>query len=95
VVDLLSIPTGERDAPLNLIPQKQRKDPQDAIASGRGTDGSEPVLMVFEDVHWIDPTTRKRWTSSLIGLRRFGFWWWSHSSLSLHLRGLVARKLSC
>jgi class 3 adenylate cyclase len=57
---LLSIPTGNRYPPLNLSPQKRKeKTLQAQLALLEGLAGRQPVLMVFEDVHWSDPTTRE------------------------------------
>jgi class 3 adenylate cyclase len=58
--DLLSIPTGDRYPPLNLTPQKRKeKTLQAQLAQIEGLSGRQPVLMVFEDVHWSDATTRE------------------------------------
>jgi class 3 adenylate cyclase/tetratricopeptide (TPR) repeat protein len=60
LADLLSIPTGDRYPPLTLTPQKRKeKTLQAMIAQVEGLAGRQPVLMVFEDVHWSDPTTRE------------------------------------
>jgi predicted ATPase len=57
---LLSIPTGDRYPPLNLTPQKQREKTLHAqLAQVEGLAAQQPVLMVWEDVHWSDPTTRE------------------------------------
>jgi predicted ATPase len=57
---LLSIPTGERYPALNLTPQKRKeKTLQALVARGEGLALRHPVLMIFEDVHWSDPTTRE------------------------------------
>jgi class 3 adenylate cyclase/tetratricopeptide (TPR) repeat protein len=60
MADLLLIPTGDRYPPLNLTPQK-RKDQtlRSQLAQVEGLAARQPVLMVFEDVHWSDPTTRE------------------------------------
>ena len=58
LADLLSIPFDERYPPLQLTEavQKQRTmdvlEEQLVLLSGRGT-----VLVLFEDTHWIDPTS--------------------------------------
>ena len=58
--DLLSIATGERYSALNLTPQKRKeKTLQALVAQGEGLALRHPVLMIFEDVHWSDPTTRE------------------------------------
>jgi predicted ATPase len=57
---LMSIPTGGRHRPLNLSPQKQREKTLYALlAQIEGLSARKPVLMVYEDVHWSDPTTRE------------------------------------
>ena len=57
--DLLSIPTGDRYPPLNLTPQKRKEKTLRAqLAQVEGLAARQPVLMVFEDIHWSDPTTR-------------------------------------
>jgi DNA-binding winged helix-turn-helix (wHTH) protein/tetratricopeptide (TPR) repeat protein/energy-coupling factor transporter ATP-binding protein EcfA2 len=55
---LLAIPTGERYPPITLTPMQQRRqtlaallDQLEALAQ------RQPVLWVFEDVHWADPTS--------------------------------------
>jgi len=60
LADLLSIPTGDRYPPLNLTPQKRKEKTLHAqVAQVEGLAARQPVLMVFEDVHWSDPTTRE------------------------------------
>jgi len=55
---LLSIPLGDRYKPLDLSPQR-RKDCTLAAVIDRiaGLAMQQPVLVVFEDAHWIDPTS--------------------------------------
>jgi class 3 adenylate cyclase/predicted ATPase len=57
---LLDIPTGERYPPLDLSPQRRKQltlevllDQLVALAA------QQPVLMIHEDVHWVDPTTQE------------------------------------
>jgi predicted ATPase len=60
IADLLSIPTGERYPPLTLTPQKRREKTLRALlAQVEGLAMRLPVLMLFEDFHWSDPTTRE------------------------------------
>jgi len=57
---LLSIPTGDRYPPLNLSPQKQKEKTLKALlAQVEWRAKRDPVLMVLEDAHWIDPTSRE------------------------------------
>jgi class 3 adenylate cyclase len=60
LADLLSIPTGDRYPPLSLTPQKRKEKTAHAQwAHIEGLAARQPVLMVFEDVHRSDPTTRE------------------------------------
>jgi class 3 adenylate cyclase/tetratricopeptide (TPR) repeat protein len=57
---LLSISIGDRYPPLNLTPQKRKeKTFHVQLAQIEGLAAHEPLLMVWEDVHWSDPTTRE------------------------------------
>jgi class 3 adenylate cyclase len=60
VATLLGLPTGDRYPPLDLTPQRQKQrtlevlvDQLEDLAAG------QQVLMTYEDVHWIDPTTQE------------------------------------
>jgi class 3 adenylate cyclase/predicted ATPase len=56
---LLSLPT-ERYPPHKLSPRKQKERTLEALSDQiEIVSRREPVLMVFEDVHWIDPTTQE------------------------------------
>jgi predicted ATPase/class 3 adenylate cyclase len=60
LAELLSIPTGERYLPLSLNSQKRKEKTLKALlAQVEGLAARQPVLMVFEDNHWIDPTTQE------------------------------------
>src|SRR5262249_50810392 len=58
--DWLSIPTGDRYPALDLAPEKRKeKTHQVGLAQVEGLAARHPLLMVFEDLHWSDPTTRE------------------------------------
>jgi len=58
IADLLSVPIGSRYPPLRLTPQKRKEKTLGALlAQIEGLAARRPLLMVFEDVHWIDPTS--------------------------------------
>jgi class 3 adenylate cyclase len=58
LADLLAIPTGERYRPLALSPQhKKERIFQALLDQVAGLASRQPVLALYEDVHWIDPTT--------------------------------------
>jgi predicted ATPase len=60
LADLLSIPTGDHYPPLGLTPQKRKEKTLEAqVAQVEGLAARQPVLMVWEDLHWSDPTTRE------------------------------------
>jgi class 3 adenylate cyclase/predicted ATPase len=57
---LLSIPTGDRYPPLNLSPQKLKEMTlKKLVAQVDGLAARRPVLIVIEDAHWSDPTSRE------------------------------------
>ena len=56
--ELLSLPSSAAD--LNLSPQRKREKLFEALLSQLEAEARRrPVLMVFEDAHWIDPTSRE------------------------------------
>jgi predicted ATPase/class 3 adenylate cyclase len=55
---LLSIPTEGRYPPLDLSPQRQKQRTLEVLLDQlAGLAAKQPVLAVYEDVHWVDPTT--------------------------------------
>lgn len=58
LADLLSLPTDGRYRPEDLTPQKRKEKVFAALlAQLGGLAAREPVLLIFEDAHWIDPTS--------------------------------------
>ena len=60
IADLMALPALQRYPPPNLTSQ-QKKDRTLAALIGQleGLARQQPVVMVFEDAHWIDPTSRE------------------------------------
>ena len=60
LADLLSLPASERHPLPNLSPQRKKERTLEAlIRQLEGLACQQPVVMVFEDAHWIDPTSRE------------------------------------
>src|SRR5499427_8985047 len=60
LADLLSLPVSERHPLPNLSPQRKKERTLGAlIRQLEGLACQQPVVMVFEDAHWIDPTSRE------------------------------------
>ena len=58
VAELLSIPNDGRYPALNLAPQQRRQKTIEALLSHLEVlTHSSPVLVIFEDAHWSDPTS--------------------------------------
>ena len=58
LADMLSLPNDGRYPTLELSAQQRRKKTLDAlIAQLEALSRFNPVLMIFEDAHWIDPTS--------------------------------------
>src|SRR5690348_10800774 len=57
---MLSLPGGERFPPLDLSPRRKKERTLVALLGQLQTLARrQPVLMIFEDLHWIDPTSRE------------------------------------
>ncbi|RWA97374.1 AAA family ATPase [Mesorhizobium sp.] len=60
LAELLSLPTEGRFPPLQLTPQRKKEKTFDALLRQLEDLARQgPVLMLFEDVHWIDPSSRE------------------------------------
>jgi len=56
--EMLSLPNNGRYPTLELAPQQRRQKTLEALtAQLEALSSTNPVLMIFEDVHWIDPTS--------------------------------------
>ena len=56
--EMLSLPNDGRYPTLELEPQQRRQRTLEALtAQLAGLASQHPLLMIFEDVHWIDPTS--------------------------------------
>jgi class 3 adenylate cyclase/tetratricopeptide (TPR) repeat protein len=60
LAELLSIPTGDRCAPLDWSAQRKKDETFRALLRQlEMLSRQRPVLMIYEDAHWIDPSTRE------------------------------------
>ncbi|MBV8133872.1 MAG: AAA family ATPase [Alphaproteobacteria bacterium] len=60
LADLLSLPASERHPLPSLSPQRKKERTLDAlIRQLEGLARQQPIVVVFEDAHWIDPTSRE------------------------------------
>ena len=58
IAELLSVPASGRYPPLQFSPQKRKEKTLRALLSQlEGLAAHQPVLMLFEDAHWSDPTS--------------------------------------
>ena len=58
--ELLSLPLCSRYAPINYSPQRKKEKTLDAVIRHlTGAAERRPVFLIFEDIHWIDPTSRE------------------------------------
>ncbi len=63
---LLNLPLDERHPALNLSPERQREKTLEAlVALVLGMAEQQPLVLLIEDLHWLDPTTRD-WLDHLI-----------------------------
>jgi class 3 adenylate cyclase len=60
LAELLSVPFKDRYPALNLTPQRKKEKTFEALLRQfAGLAHRQPVLMVFEDLHWADPSSRE------------------------------------
>ena len=58
IVSLLAIRTGDHVAPSDMSPQQRRVRTLSALlAHLSGLAARQPVLVLYEDLHWIDPSS--------------------------------------
>ena len=54
----MSVPLDESHPPVDLSPQRQLQKTMELMAQLKvATATQQPVLAVYEDLHWADPTT--------------------------------------
>jgi class 3 adenylate cyclase/predicted ATPase len=60
IAEMLALSGGERFPPLDLSPQRKKERTLAALLRQlQALARRQPVLMIFEDLHWIDPTSRE------------------------------------
>ncbi len=60
LADLMSLPASERHPLPDLSPQRKKERTLEALIRHlEGLARQQPLLIVFEDAHWIDPTSRE------------------------------------
>jgi class 3 adenylate cyclase len=73
IADALSLPNDGRYPTLQLDPQQRRQKTFEALtAQLKALAQIKPVLMIFEDVHWIDPTSLEAVGRAVDRLRTLG-----------------------
>jgi class 3 adenylate cyclase/predicted ATPase len=71
--EMLSLPNDGRYPTLELEPQQRRQKTLEALtAQLAALSQSKPVLMIFEDVHWIDPTSLEALNRAVERIRTLG-----------------------
>jgi predicted ATPase len=60
IAEMLSLSGGERFPPLDLSPQRKSERTLAALLRQlQALARQQPILMIFEDLHWLDPTSRE------------------------------------
>jgi class 3 adenylate cyclase/predicted ATPase len=69
--DMLSLPSDGRYLALDITPEQRRQKTLEALGSQmEALSRSKPVLMVFEDAHWADPTSLEVFSKVVDRLRK-------------------------
>jgi class 3 adenylate cyclase/tetratricopeptide (TPR) repeat protein len=73
LADMLSLPNDGRYPALEQTPQRRRQRTLETLAAQlEALSRANPVLMIFEDVHWIDPTSLEALGRTVDRLRNLG-----------------------
>ncbi len=60
IAELHSLPSADLAPPLDLTPQRKKAKTSEALLRQvEGLSRQQPVLMIFDDLHWIDPSSRE------------------------------------
>ena len=71
--EMLSLPDDGRYPKLQLAPQQRRQRTLEALATQiEALSHQNPVLMIFEDAHWIDPTSLEALGQAVDRIRTLG-----------------------
>jgi predicted ATPase len=88
------LPGGDRFAPLELSPQRKKERTFEALLRQlEGLARQRPVLMIFEDLHWIDPTSREFLDLVMSRIDRLSVLLTATASTALALPRRVRRRL--
>jgi class 3 adenylate cyclase/predicted ATPase len=70
IAEMLSLPNDDRYPALELTPQQRRQRTLEALtAQMEALSRQNPVLMIFEDAHWADPTSLEAFGRAVDRLR--------------------------
>ena len=73
IAELLSLPNDGRYSSLDLAPQQRRRKTLEALSTQiEALTRANPVLMIFEDAHWADPTSIEAFGRAVTRLLVFG-----------------------
>ena len=60
IADLHALPSADLAPPLDVTPQRKKEKTFEALLRQvEGLSRQQPVLMIFDDIHWIDPSSRE------------------------------------
>ena len=60
IAELLTLPSAEFAPPLDVTPQRKKEKTFEALLRQvEGLSRQQPVLLIFDDLHWIDPSSRE------------------------------------
>ena len=73
IADMLSLSNDGRYPTLELAPQQRRQKTLEALtAQMEALSRQKPVLMIFEDAHWADPTSLEAFSRAVDRIRTLG-----------------------
>jgi hypothetical protein len=71
--EMLSLPSDGRYPTLEMLPQQRRQKTMEALtAQVEALSRQKPILMIFEDAHWADPTSLEGFGRAVDRIRTLG-----------------------
>ena len=90
---MLSLSGGDRFPPLDLTPQRKKERTLAAMLRQlQALARRQPILMIFEDLHWIDPTSRELLDLTVEKITGCRCCWSQHTAPSFNRPGSEARR---
>lgn len=92
IAELHALPSADLAPPLDLTPQRKKEKLFEALLRQvEGLSRQQPILMLFDDIHWIDPSSRELLDRVIERVAGWPVLLWRCSAPSSSRRGSASR----